>query len=213
MFNKYIHYDKLFPRRNGVNLNELLIDVESMSYITTPYDSNKITNFIAEYMENIFNMNKNDIVIVDTTACIGGDTIMFCNTFKIVIPIEINQIRYNYLINNLKVYDIKNAYPILGNANKVIYDITQPIHVIYIDPPWGGKDYKSVDKLDINFDNEELYVIVQNYFTIKTLKMIALKLPKNYDLDKFKKTIGDSYEIILYDVLKKINLIIITKKN
>ena len=48
---KRVFYDKLFPKKEEIKLQNLLIDDESISYITNPYDSEKISKMIAEFME------------------------------------------------------------------------------------------------------------------------------------------------------------------
>ena len=210
---KRIFYDKLFPKKEGVKLQDLLIDEESISYITTPYDSEKIGLLIAQYMEKKFNLNEKNITIVDASACVGGDTITFCYMFGIVIPIEINKLRFSYLLNNLKVYNIKNAYPVLGDSNKIIPDIQPTIDIIFLDPPWGGRGYKDFDKLELTFGNSDLDVAIKNFFIKKPeLKLIVLKLPKNYNMEKLKEKLGNSFQITIYDFLKKMNIVMINKQ-
>jgi RNA cap guanine-N2 methyltransferase len=209
---KRVFYDKLFPRKEGVKLQNLLIDDESISYITNPYDSEKICKMIADHMETNYNMKPKDVTIVDATACVGGDTITFCYTFGIVIPIELEKQRFTCLQNNLKVYNIKNAYPVFGDSTKIIPVIDPVINCVYMDPPWGGKDYKNFDNLDLKFGDYDLDQVIANLFTKKPdIKLVILKLPKNFNLTKFKNKLGGVYNITLNDSLKKINIIMINK--
>ena len=53
---KKIYYDKIFPKKNGVDLHSLLIDYEAVSFITTPRDSIRICNVIEK---EISKYNKN----------------------------------------------------------------------------------------------------------------------------------------------------------
>ena len=52
------------------------------------------------------------------------------------------------------------------------------IDVLYIDAPWGGKDYKNKERLSLYLDKNELSDIY-NKFKKKT-KLFVFKLPKNY---------------------------------
>ena len=38
---KKIYLDKLFPKLNNANIQKLMIDHETVSYITTPFESKK----------------------------------------------------------------------------------------------------------------------------------------------------------------------------
>jgi 16S rRNA G966 N2-methylase RsmD len=202
---------RLFPKKDGVDFNNLLIDKEALTYITKPSDSEKITAFICDIMCR-FNKQPQDITIVDATACAGGDTITFCNKFRIVIPIEENTMRYNHLFNNLSVYNIKNAYPILGDSLLMIPQIQKSIDVAFIDPPWGGVSYKKHEKLELTFGGHDLDVAVKMLFDKKKeINLIVLKLPKNYDYDSFENKLGNKYEIIINKSLEKIDILGVTK--
>jgi hypothetical protein len=204
---KKIFFDKLFPWKQGINRNKLKMDYECISYVTVHRDSERIIDYIAKKLVN-HKLNKCDTTIVDANACVGCDTISFCNNFDVVIPIEINSNRYNDLLHNLEIYDIKNAYPILGNCLEKIDEITINIDVIYFDPPWGGSDYKLKDKITLKIDDFDLCDIVKKY--IDRVKMIVIKLPKNFDYGDFLEKLN-IYKISVYKDIKKIDVVIIEK--
>jgi len=209
MYQKRIIYNRIFPKKEGINFDNLQIDEEAISFITNPYDSDKISMLITNTMATLGKL-PNDIVIVDATACAGGDTITFCHKFGIVIPIELQESRYKQLINNLNVYSIQNAYPEHGDSMKIIPNIKLQIDVIFMDVPWGGPHYKLKNKLELTFAGYDLDVAIKFLFDKrKDLKIIVLKLPKNYDNDSLKNKLGPQYKFILYEFLKKINVIII----
>jgi tRNA/tmRNA/rRNA uracil-C5-methylase (TrmA/RlmC/RlmD family) len=205
--NKKIFFDKLFPWKQGVNRNNLHIDYECVSYITLPRDSEKIVKLISEKMEKY--KKKEDITIVDSTACVGGDTISFCHNFGIVIPIEIDSNRYKDLLHNINLYNIQNAFPINGNCLEKIPEIEINIDVIFIDPPWGGSDYKLQDKLDIKMDDKDLDQIITSLF-IKNVKLVVLKLPKNYNYENLIPKLK-SYRVTLNKEIKKIDVLLVEK--
>jgi 16S rRNA G966 N2-methylase RsmD len=204
---KKIFFDKLFPWKQGVNRNNLHISDECISYITVPRDSEKITQLISQKITKY--KKKEDVTIVDSTACVGGDTLTFCNNFGIVIPIEIDENRYSDLLHNINLYNIQNAFPINGNCFEKIPEIEINLDVIFIDPPWGGKDYKKLDKLDIKMDDKDLDVIIKSFF-IKNVKLVVVKLPKNYNYNDLLPKLKD-YSVTLNRDIKKIDILLIEK--
>jgi 16S rRNA G966 N2-methylase RsmD len=206
---KKIYYNKLFPKLNGVILKNLQIDDESVSYITTPYEANKIASIIEDH-SNKYKPNC-EISIIDGTGGVGGDTIAFCGKFGNIISIEENIERSKLLSHNIQQYCFKNITIINGDSTLIIPKILD-IDVIYIDPPWGGRDYKKKDKLLLNFGNYAIEDFVINCFTnddIITKPLIfALKMPKNYDLQHFFDKLSHICDIYVYE-LDKFNVFIL----
>ena len=197
---------RIFPYLSNNNYNNLQINDETLTYITTYKISQLITDII---ISNIpFNINLKNIIIFDMTACIGGDSITFSKNFGNVISCEDNTIFYNMLINNLNVYDVKNI--ITHNEDSLlIYKNYSNIDILYIDPPWGGKDYKKQKKLRLKINEKYVDEIVNDCFSQETkIKLIVLKLPKNYDLyELYQLTEYNKINIYLYR-LDKMNIII-----
>ena len=103
-------------------------------------------------------------------------------------------------------------------------------NVIFMDPPWGGNDYKNNEKLLLKLDEksieefvEEIIKIFSDYYlqnpeSIKKSlnlknKLIVLKLPKNYDIEYFYNYINnikvENYKINIYlYILNKMIIII-----
>jgi len=210
--NKKIYLEKLFPRLRGVNLQNLSIDYESISYITTPSESKLIADIIATKI-SMYKPPK-ECNIVDATGGVGGDSIMLCATFGSVISIELDQLRYSYLKHNLEQYNFKNVTPINGDSVAIIPKL-QFIDVIYIDPPWGGKNYKSKENLRLALGDVLIETFVEKCFdkniTMCFPKIIALKLPKNYDLKILYEILNVRFDIYLYE-LKKLNILLIENK-
>jgi predicted RNA methylase len=210
--NKKIHVEKLFPKINGVNLQHLIIDYESVSYITTPNESKKISDIIAQKMVQYKPIKECNVV--DATAGVGGDSIMLCSIFGSVISIEMNHLRYAFLKHNLEQYNFKNVTPINGDS-LIIVPKLQFIDVIYVDPPWGGKNYKMKENLRLMLGDIYIETFVENCFNKNIMmfspKLIVLKLPKNYDLKSLFEILGSQFDIYLYE-LKKINILLIEKK-
>jgi len=210
--NKKIYLDKLFPKINGVNIHNLLIDNETVSYITTPSESKKISDIIIKHVIKYKPIKES--TIVDATGGAGGDTISFCNYFGSVISIELDNTRFEFLKHNLDEYQYKNITTINGDSTIIIPKLSY-VDAIYVDPPWGGKDYKIKENLRLSIGNVGLEAFVMNSFdkehTISPPHVIALKLPKNYDIKFLFEMLSEKLDIYLYE-LKKINILIVEKK-
>jgi 16S rRNA G966 N2-methylase RsmD len=215
-----VKYERLFPVfENKSILEKLKIDRDSIHYISTPNNAKKIANIIGSY----FKKSCKDITIVDATAGVGGDTIAFSKKFGKVISIEIDNIRYEHLNNNIEVYGFKNVSTINANSNDIIPKLSN-IDIIYIDPPWGGSNYKNNTNLKLKMAEIELENLILDYFSpivmLSQPKMIALKLPKNYDIKYLFNKLNnsdfdnetfiesDKFKIHLHSLNKMIILII-----
>lgn len=188
--------------------NNVHIDYESISYITTPYNTNIITNIIRSNISP--NIMYNDITIFDGTACVGGDTIAFGNVFGTVISVEIDKKRFQMLLKNVDEYGLFNVMPINDNCLSILSKINF-IDIVYLDPPWGGKNYKSSTDIRLSISNkyidEIINDIVNNVIRSK-VKLIVLKLPKNYNIKQlYELTKHDDIQILQY-TLKKMLIIV-----
>lgn len=209
---KKILKDKLFPLPPSKNYNNLSIDNETMSYITTPHNSLMITSIINEHIPEY--IPRSEITILDGTACVGGDSISFGNIFGSVIASEINNERYRMLVNNLIEYKLYNVVPVNDDCLK-IYDKINFLNIIYFDPPWGGKNYKSNSKLRLSLGSSYIDDVIENILgsNLDNIKLIVLKLPQNYDLELIYKKIKN-HEVTMYlYTLQKMHIVVIEKQN
>ena len=179
----------LFPRTSKSKL--LKSDDEGKYSISRPDDARYITKLIKKRITQLNHNyslfkenNKNNeitITITDATAGVGGNSISFCKDFNSVNVIEIDKTRYDYLINNLNIYNLKNYNGYNGDMLKVIPNLNQDI--IFIDPPWGGKNYVEHNDLDIYIDNTEISKISKDILDNNYCKLLVLKLPYNYNMN------------------------------
>ena len=200
---------KLFPYINDKNkINNLKIDQESIHYISIRDVAENITKIIISHLKDI-GFDKNDIIITDATAGVGGNTISFCRNFKFVHAIETDKTRFEYLKNNLEVYKLSN-YKLYNDSCLNLFNKTNH-NIVFIDPPWGGKLYKNHNKLSLEIDNIKIESICNNLMNKKiveyTPKLIVLKIPKNYNLTYLNDNIK-SNKVYLY-TLKKMFIIVI----
>ena len=133
---KYKKIGRIFPRlENITDISKLRIDKVGEYSISIPEDAQKTSKIILQIINN------NDIIITDATAGVGGNSISFADNFKLVNSIELDPNRFEYLKNNLSIYKLKNIKLYNSDFLQIISLLKQD--VVFIDPPWGGKDYKS----------------------------------------------------------------------
>jgi predicted RNA methylase len=195
---------KIFPELACGQYHKIKIDNKSFSYISTKQYADKISKLIIKRMEEIGLENKN-ITITDATACIGGNTLSFSKYFEKVIAIEIDELRAQYLRNNIKLYESDNVTVINNDCTKV--NVTQDI--LFYDPPWCtqcvGMNYKEVNNLTLKLGDTPIETLCNNV-AVGT-KMIVLKLPTNYNMKYFiEKVIHKNITIVN---IKKMLIVIV----
>lgn len=202
---------RLFPYLENKELGEkLLIDDDSVHYISVREYAEKISKIIITHMDEL-NIESEEIIITDATAGVGGDTISFAKSCNHVNSIEIDKTRVEYLKNNITVYDCNNV-SVYNDSCLNIVPLIENHNVIFVDPPWGGVDYKKYTDLRLDIDKEPIENLCLKWMDppyMKTVpKVIVLKLPKNYDIAYFYRMFKDK-KLYYYDLKKMIILVII----
>lgn len=59
--------------------------------------------------------------------------------------------------------------------------------IIYLDPPWGGTDYRDTKSLQLYLCNVPVPEIVQTIINKKIAKWLFLKVPNNYIIESIQK--------------------------
>ena len=181
----------IFDNLSIEKYNKLLFTEESI------YSSSKIEG--SKLLKSIIseNLSNKDITITDGTANIGTDSIFLSNYFNKINSVEISNINYNALANNVSVFEKTNINTILGDIIIVIENLVQD--VIYIDAPWGGRDYKKNDKMKLFLGDLEILDFYKKFRN--KAKVFIFKVPYNYDLDYLKNYINN--KIIIYPFKKE----------
>jgi len=133
----------------------------------------------ADILSNIIKDKFGDIKILDSTSGIGGNAISFGLHFSNLIAIEINKERFKYLENNIKVFNINAT---LYNDD-MLNHLNNDYDLIFIDPPWGGPNYKLEKLISLSLGNIKLKDLTQKIRELN--KIIVYKLPFNYNLNEF----------------------------
>ena len=125
--------------------------------------------------------------------------------------IEIDDIHYELLANNIACYDIKDRITtyhcdcvdlICKKSRSSIYkrqkyiddDIKEPTplkqDIIFLSPPWGGPRYKeNKNPLRLKLSEISLTDIIKDIIVNKTAKIIACMLPSNFDFNNLQQNI------------------------
>jgi len=200
----------MFPHiDNRRRATQLKIDHESVHYISLREDAHKISCIIAHHLDAL-EIDTKEAIISDATAGVGGDALSFGLNFGHVHAIEIDKVRYDYLVNNINVYNLKNITSYHDDCKDIINNIENQ-DVVFMDPPWGGRSYKKYEKLKLNLGNicieEYCNIIFDSNKTKCVPKLIVLKLPTNYDIVNLYKNVKCK-KIILHE-LKKMYIVAI----
>lgn len=173
----YFNIDDIKKAHN--NKKQLQITDKGIYSISKPYLSQWICNIILNNIDNSKEFIKENITLTDGTAGIGGDLIYFSKYFKKVNGIELNKTHFEVLKNNIKeVLNIENVDLFQDNYCNIYNKLENDI--VYLDPPWGGKNiYKKKDVM-LYLGNDKIFNIINNLHEIK-IKYIFLKIPHNFN--------------------------------
>lgn len=181
---------KYFPNVEKVDLTKIKITTEGVYSVSDNIGSSKLVSLIERYFKS------KDLIITDTTGNNGSDTIALGLNFTHVNSIEIDPTNFIALQHNVKkVYNLNNVDLYNGNSIEILKKLNQD--VIYVDPPWGGSDYKNSEHIELYMDGKSMGEIF-NEFRSNT-KLFVFKLPKNYNFTKFiQMTLAHKYQIYLH---------------
>ena len=169
--------EDLFPHKEGLDYSRLQTTTEGSYSITRRRDAERILNVFRHVFPNM-----KQLTITDASACIGGDTLNFASHFAHVHSIEIKDDNFKALTSNIEVYGFQNVTLHHADSVKIFNWNT---HILYIDPPWGGKDYKKHNSMDLFMSEKRLDVWLEEILVKRNRpNHIVLKLPSNYNFSR-----------------------------
>lgn len=184
---KNINLDKYFSKEDiemSIYNNKKLIMTDKGLYsISKHYDAAWITQNIIDFFKSK-DLNVQNLNIIDGTAGLGGNTISFAKYFHKVYSIEINNIHYEVLNNNLDALSIFNVETYFDNFLNIISDMSSKkikSNIFFFDPPWGGKSYKNFKYFNLKIGKFSVFNII-NILYEKNFKYVILKAPYNLNL-------------------------------
>ena len=165
--------EEIFPKKEGVDYTALSVTEEGRYSVTKRRDGEHILQVMASMVGSL-----TDKSVTDATACVGGDTINFGLNFREVHSIEVSKENFEVLQNNVGVYGLSNVALYLGDCTKVY---TWASDVLYIDPPWGGPEYKKLSSVPLFLGETRLDVWLEDVLSGPYRPAwVFLKVPQNY---------------------------------
>ena len=169
-------YLNSFLKDKNVNYKKLQISNIGRYSMSKPRSAQIISKIIKKYTHG------GEITITDATANMGGNTISFGKYFNKVNAVEILDFHCKILKNNLKQFNLLEKVTVYcNNYLDVMHDLKQD--VIFFDPPWGGKDYSKNKQMNLYLNNIDIVDISNEVY--KKTKIILIKVPKNFNINKF----------------------------
>lgn len=186
-----------FQPQPSIKLDQLRMTNISL-YSTTPW---KEANFISRTIMNFYMggtssnetlkgkgglLGNHPPVITDGTANIGGNTLSFyLNGAQKVNAVEVDALTCEILKHNLSIYKLPTETVHCCDYLTIYKKLEQD--VVFLDPPWGGPDYKKVNSLEIYLGQTNIIDICAELMEEKKASLIVLKLPTNYNLPGLMK--------------------------
>lgn len=167
-------------------IESMLISNDYITLYTANKQALQILNILKKYCPENY-------TILDANAGMGGNSVYFCKYFKFVYCVDISHNAINYLEHNLREYT--NHCIINENCLDIMKIIKYDI--IFFDPPWGGSSYKYKKYVNLFINNKNINQIIKELYYYDNLKIICLKVPKNYniiDLSPWKSYIYNIYK-------------------
>jgi len=190
-----------------------IVDNSEYSCLMPWYVNQVNKSFSDIYKLNNFKVEK----IVDACANIGVDSINLLQNFpkSKLITFEIDTYTYSALCKNLisfsKLTNINDTEQLINSQSQVqsyngnflnCLEHTHNSDIVFIDAPWGGKNYKNKKDVSIflqpeseyskiNFNNSnDIINITKLLLQSYNVKSVILKVPYNYEFYNFKKTLN-----------------------
>jgi len=177
--------------------HQLRLDNEALYSTTDQLTADKITKDLLRYIPK-------SAKVADATACIGGNTYSFAQHFSTVHAYELDPVRAAYLAHNIRVLNIQNVTVIGGD---VLRRMNQPYDLVFIDPPWGGPEYKQSESIQLTLSGKPLEDVcfqLSNYAS-----HIALKTPTNFSEAEFLRETEPFLELLYKNIhLRKMHLLL-----
>jgi len=178
--------------------SKLLMDEESLYSTTDQLTADKISRELLKLIPATS-------TVTDATACVGGSAYSLSKVFASVNAIELDKTRYEYLVNNIKLLGSENIQCIYGDALEECKNLKQDL--IFLDPPWGGPEYKRQEKVSLELSNIKISEVCEKLSPYT--KFIAIKAPTNFDETTFNESTKNVLKMVYKNIhLRKMNLLV-----
>jgi hypothetical protein len=196
--------NKYYPDEENIDKTKLKMTDVGLYSITPYYEAEETVNNIKKLLpENIKSLDK--LILTETNGGVGGDSIIFTKYFKKVNIIELSKMHCDVLKNNLSVYKRKNYKLYCKDSGIICPKLKQDI--VYMDPPWGGPEYKTKNLLKLYMGKYSIEELLLNMKFI----MAIIKVPFNFDFDSFEKIFEKDHNINKFKKRNYFNIFIVKK--
>jgi hypothetical protein len=138
---------------------------------------------IIEKINPDFTNKSKKLNILDCTGHVGSFSLCWTALFRKhkITAVEIDEFTFTRLKNNTKKLGLDEQ------VNVVNADVTNFINnadqydFVYIDPPWGGPNYKFKKGLMLYLGDKSIVEFVLDIFNKKITKYVFIKVPINFD--------------------------------
>lgn len=201
----------------GQDTKQMLKLDEVAVYSTTPFT---LARKQAQMMMTVFGLKPRKFRVLDGTACIGGNVVGFAEFAEHVDAIELDSVRFDMLKHNiisaLKLEERVTCHQ--GNfmdflrSKEASNPLLKSTH-LFLDPPWGGPNYKEKQKLQLYLEKEclpSICMAIGEQFP--NIEGIMLKVPNNYDFDSLcSSEIRAQFPFILWCRFFNMSLVFLKK--
>ena len=177
-------------------MDSIQIDEDGLFSVTNAKNSSKMAQRCAHVFRMLDDGKIRKPVITDGCACVGGNVFGFAlsNLFEKVQAVEFDGTRAKMLSHNVAILE-KNLeknekchteVTVLESADYTLAMETLKQDIVFLDPPWGGPDYKTGQPATLKLGDTRLADIIEYLMLREDLqtKLVFWKAPAaNYDAD------------------------------
>jgi SAM-dependent methyltransferase/predicted RNA methylase/predicted NAD-dependent protein-ADP-ribosyltransferase YbiA (DUF1768 family) len=187
-------FGKEITKFNTTGTYQLYRIVNSSPYsVLKPWEKKDVNAAFTRWFQPVTSVRR----IIDATAHIGVDTINMSNVFPraIIDAYEIVPETYEALVVNIQ--RLKKADRIRPhNEDITLWEPTFVVDFLYVDPPWGGKNYDKQDSLDLFLQREgnapdeakNMNAMVDKWMASGKIRSVVMKVPKNFNMEYVRST-------------------------
>jgi hypothetical protein len=183
---EHFRQDILKDRVEGFDFSLFHTNKESQYSSLLPKHVKKVNDIMKRWFTN-------PLHIIDATAHIGVDTVHFAKMFPkaTIDSFEINKETFELLTLNIKAFKLSSKVRI-HHSSFINADLDQKSTFIYIDAPWGGKQYAEAKEgtYELYLDAINVKEITRRLIVNGKTDTVVLKVPRNYRFDDLKTKYG-----------------------
>ena len=179
--NKYFFEEDILKSKKKLQLTN-----KGLYSISKPQDAMFITNTLIQVLRNSIKKDPSKLILMDSTAGMGGNTIHFSKFFRKVISIDIDSTHFNVLKNNVESLSLKN---IELCHDTFVNHMDKKIDVLFFDPPWGGNSYKKFKYFNLTFQHQPIHQIL-NDMHAKKIPVVMFKAPINLNVNPIVENVN-----------------------